>query len=250
MRRILISRISQFLINNNLHRRRKVGRCVGLVALCLAIVLLIGCGGGSSSSTTQQLRIVTASPDAPPVDILIDGTQIATSLAYTNSTAYQAVKSGSRHIQAVTVSNSTAVFDQNISISDSANETLFLTGPVAKMQSLLLTDGAAKSTTTTGDGKVRVVNASQAMGAADVYIVNVGASLAGATPVSAGLAFNKASDYALQSIGDFQVFMTQPGTRNVYLNTGPLDLTQSQFKTVVAVDALGGGFNFIVLTDQ
>jgi len=54
----------------------------------------------------------------------------------------------------------------------------------------------------------------------------------------------------LQSIGDFQVFMTQPGTRNVYLNTGPLDLTQSQFKTVVAVDALGGGFNFIVLTDQ
>jgi hypothetical protein len=191
-----------------------------------------------------------ASPDATPVDILIDGTQVATSLAYTNSTAYLAVKSGSRHIQALTVSNSTSVFDQTISITGSANETLLLTGPVAKMQSLLLTDGAINTTITTGDGKVRVVNASQTMGPSDVYIVNAGTSLAGATPTSTALAFNKATDYALATIGNYQVFMTQPGTTNVFLNTGPLDLIQSQFQTVVAVDAVGGGFNFIVLTDQ
>jgi hypothetical protein len=152
-----------------------VGRRVGLVALCLAIAFMIGCGG-SSSDTTQQLRIVMASPDATPVDILIDGSQVATSLAYMNSTAYLTVKSGSRHIQALTVSNSTSVFDQAISISASANETLLLTGPASKVQSLLLTDGATNATITTGDGKVRVVNASQAMGAADVYIVNSGAS--------------------------------------------------------------------------
>jgi hypothetical protein len=220
-----------------------------LVALCLAIILMVGCGG-SSSDTTQQLRIVMASPDAPPVDILIDGTQAATSVAYMNSTAYLPVKSGSRHIQALTVSNSTSVFDQSISVTASANETLLLTGPAAKIQSLLLTDGATNTTITTGDGKVRVVNASQMMGAADVYIVNAGASLAGKTPTSPALAFGKATDYALEIIGDFQVFMTQPGTTNVFLNTGPLDLTQSQFKTVVALDAVGGGFDFIVLTDQ
>jgi hypothetical protein len=226
-----------------------VGRRVGLVALCLAIAFMIGCGG-SSSDTTQQLRIVMASPDATPVDILIDGTQVATSLAYMNSTAYLTVKSGSRHIQALTVSNSTSVFDQAISISASANETLLLTGPASKVQSLLLTDGATNATITTGDGKVRVVNASQAMGAADVYILNSGASLAGAKPVSAGLAFDKATDYTLATIGNYQVFLTQPGTTNVFLNTGPLALIQSQFQTVVAVDAVGGGFNFIVLTDQ
>lgn len=226
-----------------------MGRRVGLVALCLAIAFMIGCGG-SSSDTTQQLRIVMASPDATPVDILIDGTQVATSLAYMNSTAYLTVKSGSRHIQALTVSNSTSVFDQTISISASANETLLLTGPASKVQSLLLTDGATNATITTGDGKVRVVNASQSMGPADVYIVNSGASLAGATPVSPGLAFGKATDYTLATVGNYQVFLTQPGTTNVFLNTGPLPLIQSQFQTVVAVDAVGGGFNFIVLTDQ
>ena len=70
-----------------------MGRCAGVFGLCLGIVFMVGCGGGSSS-TTQQLRIVMASPDAPPVDILIDGSQVATALAYTNSTGYLAVKSG------------------------------------------------------------------------------------------------------------------------------------------------------------
>src|SRR5690348_1826173 len=194
MCRILISRISQFLINNNLHWRRNVGRRVGLVALCLAIVFMIGCGGGSNSDTTQQLRIVMASPDAPPVDILIDGAQVATSLAYTNSTAYLPVKSGSRHIQVLRVSNSASVFDQTVSIT-TAKQTLLLTGSVAKIQSLLLTDGATNTTVTTGDGKVRVVNASQTMGPADVYIVNSGTSLAGMKPAASGLAFDKATDY-------------------------------------------------------
>jgi hypothetical protein len=226
-----------------------VGRRVGLVALCLAIVFMIGCGGGSSD-TTQQLRIVMASPDAPPVDILIDGTQVATSLAYTNSTTYLPVKSGSRRIQALTVSNSTSVFDQTVSITTSANLTLLLTGPVAKIQSLLLTDGATNTTIITGDGKVRVVNASQTMGPADVYIVNSGTSLAGVKPASSGLTFDKATEYTLASISNYQVYMTQPGTTNVLLNTGPLALTQSQFQTVVALDTAGGGFNFIVLTDQ
>lgn len=225
-----------------------MGRCVAVVLLCLGFIFMAGCG--SSSSTTAQLRIVMASPDASPVDILIDGTQDATSLAYTNSTGYLSVKSGSRRIQALTVSNSTSVFDQAISTTASANQTLLLTGAAAKMQPVLLTDGATNATIATGHGKVRVVNASQTMGPADVYIMNSGASLNGATPVSSGLAFDKATEYDLATIGNYQVFMTQPGTTNVFLNSGPLALTQGQFQTVVAVDAPGGGFSFTVLTDQ
>jgi trimeric autotransporter adhesin len=226
-----------------------VGRCAGVVAVCVAMVFMIGCGDGGSS-TTQQLRIVMASPDAPPVDILIDGTQVATALAYTNSTAYLTVKAGQRRIQVLRVSNSTPVFDQSISVSGSSNQTLLLIGPVSKVQPMLLTDGASNTTIGTGQSKVRVANASPSMGPADVYIVNAGTSLAGATATSSNLAFNQSTGYESEMIGDFQVFMTQPGTTNVYLNTGALDSTQSQFKTVVALDAVGGGFNYIVLTDQ
>jgi hypothetical protein len=227
-----------------------VGRCAGVFALCLATVSMIGCGS-SKSNTTQQLRIVMASPDAPLVDILIDGKQVATALAYTNSTGYLAVKSVGRLIQVLTVSNSASIFKQTISVTASANQTLLLTGPASKMQSLLLTDGSTTTTTiATGTGQVRVANASPTMGPADVYIVNAGSSIAGTTPAAAKLDFNQATSYKSEAIGNYQVFMTAPGTTNVYLNTGPLELTQSQFQTVVALDAIGGGFNFIVLTDQ
>jgi hypothetical protein len=227
-----------------------VGRCAGVFALCLGIVSMIGCGS-SNSSTTQQLRIVMASPDAPLVDILIDGKQVATALAYTNSTGYLAVKSGGRQIQVLTVSNSTSIFKQTISVTASANETLLLTGPASKVQSLLLTDGSTTTTTiATGTGQVRVVNASPTMGPADVYIVNAGSSIAGTTPTAAKLDFNQATSYHSEAIGNYEVFMTAPGTTNVYLNTGPLELAQSQFQTVVALEAIGGGFTFISLTDQ
>lgn len=226
-----------------------MGRRAGVVALCLAIGSMIGCGGGSSN-TTQQLRIVMASSDAPPVDILIDGSQVATALAYENSTAYLTVKAGQRRIQAITVANSKSIFDQTISVSGSSNQTLLVTGPVSKLQSVLLTDGSTNTTITTGQGKVRVVNASPSMGPADVYVITAGENISGVTPTVAGLVFDKGTDYESAEIGNYQVFMTQPGTTNVYLNTGPLALTQSQFQTVVALDASGGGFTYIVLTDQ
>ena len=227
-----------------------MGRRAGVFALCLGVVSMVGCGGGSGTSTTQQLRIVMASPDAPPVDILIDGTQVATALAYTNSTSYTAVKAGQRRVQALTVSNSTSIFDQPIAVTASANLTLLLTGPESKIQSVLLTDGATTTTTATGTGKVRIVNASATMGPADVYIVSAGTGLAGATPVATKLSFDQATAYESAAIGNYEVFMTSPGTTNLLLDTGALALTQSQFQTVVAVDATSGGFNYIALTDQ
>lgn len=226
-----------------------MGRRAGVIAVCLGVVLMIGCGG-SGTSTTQQLRVVMVSPDAPHVDILIDGTQVATSLAYTNSTAYTAVKAGQRRVQALTVSNSTSIFDQTISVTASANETLLLSGPASRIQSVLLTDGSTTTATTTGTGEVRIVNASATMGPADVYIVSAGTGLAGATPVATKLSFDQATSYESAAIGNYEVFMTSPGTTNLLLDTGALALTQSQFQTVVAVDATGGGSNYIALTDQ
>ncbi len=88
------------------------------------------------------------------------------------------------------------------------------------------------------------------MGAADVYVVNAGAGLNGAKPVISGLAFGKDTGYQPEAIGNFQVFMTVPGTNSVFLSTGAVALTQGQFQTVVVVDGANGGFNYIPLVDQ
>jgi hypothetical protein len=223
-----------------------VGRCARLFVLCLGIACLIGCG--SSSSGTANLRIFQAAPDAPHVNILIDGASTASNIVYGNNTGYLSLKSGSRHVQAVPVNASTPIFDQPISLAPSSNQTLFLTGTAASIKPVTLTDGG--TTTTTGDGYVRVLNASSAMGPADVYVVPAGSSIAGVQPTSAALAFDKDTGYKLIADGSYQVFLTAPGTTNAYVSTGPINLTSGQNQTVVALDGVAGGFAYALLVDQ
>jgi Domain of unknown function (DUF4397) len=227
-----------------------VGRCVLIAGLCCAFFATLGCGGGSSS-TTQQIRVVMAAASVPPADILIDGAQVATSLAFTNFTSYLPVKTGQHRVQGIAVSNSAAIFQETVAVTASTNLTLYVTGSGSKPQTLVLTDGTGSATNiVTGNGSVRVVNASSNMGPADVYIVNAGTGISGVTPAATKLPFNQSTTYVQTAIGNYQVFMTAPGTSNVFLDTGPLALTQGQFQTIVAVDGQNGGFNYILLTDQ
>jgi hypothetical protein len=228
-----------------------VGRGALVAGLVLATLFVVGCGGGSTS-TTQQVRIVMASPDTPPVDILVNGSQVGTALGYRNFVPYISVKPGQLDVEALAVSDSAPVFQQTITVAAGAYQTLLLSGPRAKIQPVLLTDvGTTSTVTTTGQGQVRVVNVSSTLGTADTYIVNAGSSIIGIAPTVPNLGFGQVTNYETEAIGNFQVLMTAPGTpSNVELNTGPLALTQSQFLTVIALDAVGGGTTQMVLVDQ
>jgi len=218
-----------------------------LVALCLLALFAAGCG--SSSSTTVSLRIVQASPDAPASKILIDGTSVASNAVYGNNTGYQSVKIGSRHIQLIPVGGSSAIFDQTVSVSSTADQTLLLTGAASAIKPVLLNDGG--TTSTTGDGHVRVINVSLGITAADVYIVPAGSGTAGVTPIVRNVGFDGNTGYQLTAIGNYEVVFTTPGSpSSALLDTGPLGLTQGQNQTVLALDGASGGFNYTVLTDQ
>jgi len=158
------------------------------------------------------------------------------------------VKSGSRHVQAAPVGGGSPIFDQTLSISSSAHQTLLLTGSSSSIQEVVLTDSG--TTATPGDGHARVLNASGTMGATDAYIVNAGTSIIGVQPITANLAFGADTGYQLIPIGNYEVFLTIPGTTSVNLATGPLNIGASANQTIVAFDAAGGGFTYILFTDQ
>ncbi len=221
---------------------------VRLVALCLLALFSAGCGS-SSSNNTVNLRIVQASPDAPPSKILIDGTSVASNAVYGNNTGYQSVKVGSRHIQLIPVSGSSAIFDQSISVSSTADQTLLLTGSASAIKPVLLNDGG--TTSTTGDGDVRVINVSLGITAADVFIIPAGTGIAGVKPIAPNVGFDGNTGYQLTAIGNYEVIFTTPGNpSNALLDTGSLGLTQGQNQTVLALDGTSGGFSYTVLTDQ
>jgi Domain of unknown function (DUF4397) len=224
-----------------------LARHAALALVLIAAFLATGCSS-SGSSDTGQLRFVAVSPDAPHVDLLIDGTTQGSNLAYGNTTDYLTVKTESRRIQAVPVSSSTPLLDTTVSVTKTGHQTLLMTGAMAKIKSLLLTDGG--TTSSTGNGYVRVINTSVAMGPADVYIVTGTSGITGATPVIAGLDFDGSSSYQLVAAGNYRVVVTTPGTKSILLDTGPLNMTASQNWTMLVLDDLNGGFSFSALQDQ
>jgi len=224
-----------------------LGVRAGILGVCLCV--LSGCGGSSSNSENGNLRFLQGSPDAPQINLLVDGKSVATNIGYINATGYISLKSGSRHVQVVPMSGASSVLDTNVTITASGNQTLIISGPAASIHSVLLADGG--TTATTGDAHVRVVNASSSMGTADVYIVPSGTSIAGISPTVANLAFNSDTGYQLVPVGAYEVFMTAPQTKNAFLSTGPINLAASANQTVVGLDdPSGSGFTFTVLTDQ
>lgn len=218
-----------------------------IAVILAAIIFAMGCGSGSS---TGQIRLVQASPNAPALDFVLDGTTQASDMLYGNASAYVTVKAGSRRVQAIPVNSTSAIFDSSVSVGDSDNKTVLLTGSSPSLQSVVLTDGGT-TTTTTGQTFVRVVNASASMGAADVYLVPAGTGITGVTPVATSLAFDQSGGYQTVATGGYEVLMTSPGTHNILLDTGPINsVTTSQNWTVVILDGKSGGFSFTVLQDQ
>jgi len=189
---------------------------------------------------------VQASPDAPLVTVYSDHQRVAANLSYENSTTYFSFKSGG-HLRVYPPASSQPLFQATPSITSSGNETLIMTGPAAGLTSLLLTDGG--TTPTTGFGEVRVVNASQTIGAPDVYVVAAGTSITGISPTVSALAFNSSAGYDQVPIGTYEVLITTAGTKSVLLDSGPISLSSGN-QTVVALDGTSGGFTFALLNDQ
>lgn len=224
-------------------------RAASLFLVVVSLGFAFACGGGSSAGTAN-LRFVQGSPDAPAVDYVVDKTTQSSNLLYGNASTYASVKSGTRDVQIIPVNATKALLAQTVSLADSANETLILTGPVAQLKPLVLNDGT--TTGTTSSNNIRVVNISISMGPADVYIIPAGSSLGGATPVATGLDFDQNTGYVGtgSTSGNFDVYITKPTTQNVYLSTGSLNLSASQKQTILILDSPSGGFTFTLLTDQ
>ena len=216
-------------------------------SVLLAVFVGAGCGGHGDNSTAQ-LRVVQASPGAPQVNVLVDKVSVATNLNYGDSTVYLTVKTGSRHIQIVPVNGSSPILDQTLSFAASAKQSVVLTGPSTSIQPIVLTDGGTPATA--GDGQVRVLNASGAMGPADLYLVPAGTSISGVSPQVASLTFDKDTGYLLLVPGNYEVFLTAPGTKNAFLSTGPINLTANVDQTIVALDGAMSGFTYALLVDQ
>jgi len=216
-----------------------------LLTGCLIIgcILTSACGGGSGG----HLRFMNAAPDYSKLDLLVDGTSSASGISYSTTSGYQSVNSGSRHIQVEPTGTSTFIVDQNISVSSGGFYTVLASGLSSSISGLVFTDD--NTAPTSGNIKLRLVNAAPSLGAADVYVVAPGTDITGVVPTVAGLVYQTTSTYQSLAAGNYEILFTSAGQKFVNIDSGALSLIAGQIRTVVGLNSQTGGYMTAVLSD-
>lgn len=215
---------------------------VSLLAMGLAL-LLTACGNGN-----MQIRFVNTSPGEASLDYALDGTTVASGVSYGTSSNYDSTFSGSRHLQVYPSGTTNAIIDQTINLSSSTDYSLVAINYSFQISSILMTDD--NSTSSSGNAKVRVLNASPGLGTVDVYVVAPGTDLNTISPTVSGLAFEATSSYLVESAGSWQVTFTSPGQKIALLSSGTLTLASGQIRTVIALNRESGAYTTAVLHDM
>lgn len=202
-----------------------------------SILFSIGCG-----SSSAHVRLANALPSQSNLAMLIDGNNLASSVAYGSASGYSSVNSGSRHLQIEPAGTTNILIDQTISLG-SGNSTVLATNSGA----MALADSS--TTPTSGDISIRAINASSTLGTADVYIVTPSTDITTVNPTSSNVAFTSATAYQSVAAGSYVVIFTQPGQKIPIISSSPLSFSAGQVRSVMGLDGQNGGFTTAVLAD-
>lgn len=200
-----------------------------------------------------RIRVVHASPDAPAVDIYVDGSSALEGLPFREYSDYVSVPSGTHNIQVKVSRTDTTVLQASPNLAADTDYTAIAVGYAGKqpgLDILLLTDD---NTLPANNGvKLRVVHAAAGAPPVDIYATSPFAALSSATPALANVPFKAFSPYLTVPVANYQARVAVAGTKTVAIDSGRLVTWANMVRTVVAVDANGGGapFSLIILNDR
>lgn len=210
--------------------------------------------GLALAQPSARVRVIHASPDAPAVDIYVDGAIALDNLAYQDATDYVNVPSGQRVLQVFVAGTNTRVAEVTASLSTGLSYSVVAAGfagagKTPGFRLLLLQDSLPLDTNWS---YVRVVHGAPSAPAVDVYAGAPFAALRSASPALTGVPFAAASGYLPLRPGSLMARVTPAGTKTIAIQSPTLRLVSGGVYTVIAVDKPTGGapFSFLVLQDR
>ena len=222
-----------------------------LSVFLVAAAFTAACHDDTSSGIGQgRLRIVHASPDAPDLAVVVDGDTVVSDLAYLGSSEYLELPAAGHVMQVADASADTTLIDRDVTIADGVDYTIVVGDTLRSLKALVLTDD--NSTPPAGTIRVRAIQGAPHAGAVDVYVTDPGADLTLTGPLASDVRFGQVLPYVQTNSGTYQVRVTQTDSKDVLIDSGALTLQNDQIRTVIAVEAAGGGepFDFLVLNDR
>jgi Domain of unknown function (DUF4397) len=200
---------------------------VALLGALLALVL----APTAFAADMAKVRVVHASPDAPAVDVWVNGAKTLTNVPFFTASDYLDLPAGSYDIQVVPTGATTPVVidAKGVKVEAGKAYTIAAVGKLADIKANIYADNLAAPAA--GKAHVRVIHASPDAPAVDVKVAN------GATLIP-NLAFPKDSGYLPVDAGSYDLQVTPAGGTAVVLDLKGTKLEAGKIYDVFAVGEL------------
>lgn len=215
-------------------RLTRTWRVPARIALAAMLLLVLGVQAVSAQAEDAMIRVVHASPDAPAVDIWVNGEVAIQALAFGEATDYVNLPAGDYDI-AVTPAGGTAedaVIEATLTLAAGAAYTVAAIGEVAEITAAVLMDDL--SAPADGMSHVRVFHASPDAPAVDVAV-------SGGPVLIENLAFGDDSGYLPVDAATYDLEVRPAGTEDVAIDIPGLTLESGTIYTVFAIGMAGDG---------
>jgi hypothetical protein len=226
-------------LNNFCTRRRYTMIKLSMLVLGALAVLAVAAGlsGGDASAQSgdARLRVLHASPDAPAVDVYLDGSEAVGDLAFGSVTDYVPVPAGAHAVQVFPSSangSGTPVIDvPTLTLDAGKDYTVAAVGKLADIEPLVLVDN--NGAPAAGNAHIRVVHASPDAPNVDIFA-------AGAGVVVPDLAFKEASAYLPLPAGSYDLEVRGAGSQTAVLSLPDTQLDAGKVYTAFAIGLAAG----------
>jgi len=207
-----------------------------------------------AQSTGARVRVVHASPDAPAVDIYVNGNIVLENLPFREYSEYLSLPVGTYNVEIKVTGTNTVVKQLSVPLQAGKDYTAIAVGYAGGASPgfdvMLLEDD--NSAPADGRIKIRVAHTAPGAPAVDVYVTTPFETLSGKQPVLTNVPFKAASGYLSVPIGMYQARVAVAGTKTIAIDSHRLVTWGGMIRTIIAVDSRGGGapFDLILLPDR
>ena len=216
------------MISNVIHFMSRFRSIFFAIAL---LVLLVSCMNDDDNFVSEPVEVAYvsiyhAAPDAPDLDIVVDGRVINYNpFDYTSYSGYLNFFTGDREIKFKATSANNALVDTTFSLEDGKAYSLFAVNKLPDVEALLVVDTAA--TPATGKAMVRFVHLSPDAPTFDVLVSGEG------NPLFAGRSFKQATSFREVDADTYTFEIKSAGSSDVVLSAEDVEILPGRFYTII-----------------
>jgi hypothetical protein len=201
--------------------------------IAAGLLLALALAPGAFAQGNAKVRVVHASPDAPAVDVWVDGNRALSNVPFFTASDYLDLPAGPHDIKVTPAGDAnTAVIDaKGVTVEAGKAYTIAAVGKVAEIKPAVLADNLAAPAS--GKAHVRVVHASPDAPAVDIKVK-------GGPTLIANLAFPTDSGYSPVDAGTYDLVVTPAGSETVALDLAGTKLEAGKIYDIFAVGLLNG----------